>query len=537
MKLKKEKLSDYFTWVRAVWLTSKGDPLDFVQRKYLVDIYRDQYRNVIVMKSSQMGLSERLISEAVWVADQLGLNSLYAFPAQAQLQDFVQARLNPVLVNSEYLKTRVESGDEKKVEKLGLKRVGKGYIYFRGSQNAKQIITIDSDCIFLDERDRFNEDNVPFIEKRLLASELKWRREVSTPTLPGTGIHASYLKSDQRVWQVPCKYCGMYQELDFFKSVDFKKKKLRCIGCKKPIERFQKGKWVITNPKSKIHGYKVNGLYNPTVTVSDIIIKYRIAKTSGFSALQQFYNQDLGIPYEVTGQRIQVGELDACKRDYTMPLDVKGCYAGIDVGVSSHHVVVLQRKKDEKVRLVWAGTVKDFFGPLNSIESVINRYAVKISVIDKKPETTKVKELIDKFPHRIYAADYPEMKFSVQEYYKWDEIKCELRLDRTISLDYLISDIQNQRIELPKNIGMVRGFYNQLRSSVRIMDKNKRTGVERARWVEKSADHYLHALNYARLAQSRGIIGKALLDYYGKPEEGLTPGIIDWLRIHGQRIF
>jgi len=48
--------------------------------------------------------------------------------------------------------------------------------------------------VILDERDRFEERNVPYIDKRMLASKLKWRREVSTPTLPGMGIHKAYLK-------------------------------------------------------------------------------------------------------------------------------------------------------------------------------------------------------------------------------------------------------------------------------------------------------------------------------------------------------
>jgi len=536
-KLRTEKLSDYFTWVRAIWLTARGTPLDFMSRKYLVDIYRDQYPNIVYMKASQLGISERLISESVWIADQLKMNVLYTFPTQVHLQDFVQARLNPVLTNSEYLRTQIDSGEDKRVEKLGLKRIGKGYIYFRGSQNEKQIVTIDADCIIIDERDRFDENNVPYIEKRLLASKLKWRREASTPTLPGKYIHSSYLASDQRVWQIPCRKCGTWQELDFFKNVDLRKRIIRCYKCKKPLNRFVQGKWTITNPKSKIHGYKINGLYNPTITIAEIVTKYRRAQLTGFSALQQFYNQDLGLPYEATGQKIQVSELDACKKDYMIPITgLKGCYAGVDIGVEYHHVIVIE-KMPNAMRLIWAGTIKNFFGPYDSLEAIMNQYDIKLMVIDKKPETTKVKELMDKFPGKVYAVDYPMMKFSVQDYFQWDDVKFELRLDRTISLDYLISDIQNQRLELPQNINMVEDFYDHIRAEERITEKNKRTGTEVAMWIEKGADHYLHALNYARMAQLRDITGQALLDYYAKPQEGLTPSFIDWLRITGERIF
>ena len=128
------------------------------------------------------------------------------------------------------------------------------------------------------------------------------------------------------------------------------------------------------------------------------------------------------------------------------------------------------------------------------------------------------------------------MIFQVKNYFMWDDIKRELNVDRTISLDYLISDIQNERIELPGNIDSVESFYDQLRSSVRITEKNKRTGVETARWVEKKADHYLHALNYSRMAQIGIKSSQALLDYYREPEEGLTPNLVDWIRVNGMRL-
>ena len=529
-RLRKEKLSDYSSWVRAVWVNSRGKPLSFDDRPYLVGIYQDQYPNIVYTKSAQIGVSERLISEAVWLAEQRGLNSMFVTPAQSQLQDFVQARLNPVLEMSEYLRTRIED-DDIKTRKLGLKKIGRGHIYFRGSQNQKQIISVDADMVMLDERDRFVEDNVPFIDKRLLASVLKWRREASTPTLPNWGIHKAYLESDQRVWQVQCKKCKLWQEIDFFKSVDMKDKICRCVECKKPIDRLSStGRWFIQNPSSLIHGYKISGLYNPMATIPDLVKKYRKAQVTGFSALQQFFNQDLGLPYEVEGQRITVQELDACQKDYLFPFkDVNDVFAGVDVGPELSHVTVLKRKENNQFQLIWAGNVGNFFGPQDSIEQVMRVYNVKVCVIDKKPETSKVQELITMFPGKVYAAIYSTSDFSVQEYTIWDDIKFEVRLDRTISLDYLIADIQNKKLELPRNINTVSDFYDQLRASTRITEKNNR-GQNISRWIEKGADHYFHSLNYARVAQSRGVTGEALLNYYSDPEDGVTPGFMHWLR-------
>lgn len=530
-------MSDYFTWTKAVWVTARGKPLDFERRRYLVQIYQDQHPSIVYTKSSQMGLSERVLSESVWLPDQKGMNVLYCFPTQSHLQDFTQARLEPVLYASDYLASRTLEADNP-LQKVGLKRIGNGHLYLRGSQNEKQIITIDADMVVLDERDRFATDSVPYIDKRMNASTLKWRREVSTPTYPDMGVDLSYKESDMRVWEIPCPSCGEWQELDFFKNIDFKRRKVVCLKCKGIMKRFINGRWRVTNPGKEVHGYKVNGMYNPTVTVKDLIKKYKKAEQSGYSAMQQFYNQDLGLPYEIVGHGLLESELNACKRSFSFPVsgdNVEDIYAGADVGVKLLHVAVVQKLLDNRLKILWVGTVNDFFGPMNSLESVMNSYKIKRLVVDQRPEVKKVKEFMDAFPGKVYAADYPNMKFSVQDYVIWDDVKFEVKLDRTISLDYLVSDIHNQKIEFPNNIGTVVGFYEQLQSPRRVTEKNK-FGIETARWIEKGPDHFMHALNYARTAQSRGTVGKALLDYYSEPVKGLTANLVSWLKMNSRRI-
>lgn len=509
-------------------------------------------------KSAQMGLTERSLSEAIWLADIKGVNVLYCFPASSQLQDMVQARLDPVLLSSDYFRQRIgldakeegksdDKADQKMVAKMGLKRIGTGHVYFRGSQNQSQIITIDADCVILDERDRFMEENVPYIEKRLLASELSWRRDVSTPTRPGVGIDLAYQNSDKRIWQIPCESCGFWQELDFFKHVDFQRYCLRCEKCAEVMKnRLGDGRWLITNPEEKdVHGYKINGLYNPTRDIKYFIKKYRKAQISGFSELTQFFNQDLGLAYDVGGQSISPSEIDNCQRSYMLPMQVtNNTYLGCDIGSSGvHHAAVVQKLSDNKTRIVWVGTVTKFQGPFDSIESLIRTFQVKRAVVDKRPEVSRVKELMELFPLGVvFAAEYPPMRFPVGEHAVWDDVKLEVKLDRTVAIDYVVADIQNQNLELPMNIKSVEGFYEQLRAVTRITERNPRTGVEVARWEDRGADHYLHALVYARVAQSRESIGKALLDYYTEAaptdilSSPLSHGLVDWIRINGQRI-
>src|SRR3990167_3891816 len=523
-KINEEELDNYFTWVKAVWLNARNEPLDFEKHKYLVDIYQDQHPNIIYEKASQMGLSERLISESVWVCDRLSKNVLYVFPTSSQLNDFVQARLEPVFMQSDYLSriTGVLTADEKrrdnldegkKIQKVGLKQIGSAFMYLRGSQNQQQIISVDSDAICLDERDRFIQEHVPYIDKRLLHSTLKWRREASTPTFPGMGINEGYINSDQRIWMLICNFCDLEQEMDFFFNVDFDKKITICKKCKKPIDRLKQGRWVAQNPKNKeVHGYKISGIYNPINSLASLIDHYEKAQVNGFSAMQQFYNQVLGLPYEAEGKTLLTTELDACKQNYEIPFSTSDCFAGADVGERIN--VIVAKKIKNKLRYVWVGTVSNFQGPADSLEWLMDLYNVRMLMVDAKPETRKVRELIEKYPNRVMAVYYPVRKFDVQNYYVFDDFKSEAYVDRTISLDYLVADFQNEMVELPSNVKAIPEFYEQMTASIRINEINGRTKQMEARWIERGADHYNHAANYLRLASLKGATAQALLDSY-----------------------
>lgn len=537
-----DELDNYYTWVRTVWTNARGEPLDFQEHKYLVDIYKDQHPSIVYQKAAQMGLSERLVSESVWVCDRLHKNSLYVFPTSSQLGDFVQARLEPVFNFSDYLSriTGVLSKDEKeernvenkrKIQKVGLKQIRDNFLYLRGSQNQQQIISVDADATYLDERDRFIQEHVSYIDKRTLHSTLKWRREASTPTFPGRGVSESFLASDQRFWMLTCVHCGLEQELDFFLNIDYEKKITICKECKNSIRRLGAGRWVAQAPQNKeIHGYKINGIYNPRRTVEELIDTYEKAKISGFSAMQQFYNQVLGLPYEAEGRALLISELDNCTQSYTAPLVVSGCIAGADVGEKIH--VIIGKKTDKKLRIVYVGTVSDFLGPADSLENLMEKFNIQRLVVDAKPETRKVRELIARFPNRVFAAYYPTRKFDINDYFTFDDFKSEVFIDRTINLDYLISEIQNEQMELPSNAKFISGFYEQMTSSTRVTEVNPRTGQAEARWMEKSADHFLHAFAYCRIALQKGVLGQALLDSYKDDKKDFpTYSIASWANL------
>ena len=112
------------------------------------------------------------------------------------------------------------------------------------------------------------------------------------------------------------------------------------------------------------------------------------------------------------------------------------------------------------------------------------------------------------------ASYYPPRKFDIHNYYIFDDFKNEAYVDRTISLDYLVADFQNEMVELPSNIKSIPEFYEQMTASIRINEINGRTKTLEAKWVQRGSDDFFHAANYNRLASLKGATAQALLDSY-----------------------
>jgi phage terminase large subunit GpA-like protein len=300
---------DYIDWVDDYW-TSRGKPLDFKYHKYLNQIYNDQTGRdggeIVYQKSTQVGITERMISEALWLPDQQPFNSVYFFPTSSTVGDLVQERVDEPINNSKYLSDvsgRAKKLLGKQADKIGLKRMSKGFIYFRGSNALPAITSVSADAIFVDELDRMDPKSIPYFEKRLEHSSLRWKRWASTPTIHGFGINAKFIESDQNIYQVKCNHCNEWQALDFWKNVDINRVCIVCKKCKQKIEPFKlSGEWVPKFPDKRIRGYHINQLYSPRFNLEESI---KASQRFSEFEIQQFYNQNhLGLPYESKGAKL-----------------------------------------------------------------------------------------------------------------------------------------------------------------------------------------------------------------------------------------
>ena len=256
---------DFLAWAQAI-PTPRGLPLDFERFPFQPELYRafadPTVKDLVLMKGTQLGISELLLRLGIYFADTHAGTTFYVFAAAHQLADFTDSRVDALLEHSPYLRRR--SG---RVWNKGLKQFGLGRCFFRGSQAKTDLLAIDADVLLLDEYDSLNPLNIPEAEQRIGASTLALIRRVGVPSDPESGIAKLYRESDQRQWHVDCDACGETQVLTFHEHVDWDEDehgvitnvRVLCRACREQLD-VGRGRWIAAYPGRPRRGYQVHRL-------------------------------------------------------------------------------------------------------------------------------------------------------------------------------------------------------------------------------------------------------------------------------------
>jgi len=541
----------------------RGDHMQFHDKPYLLDIYKDNAPEIILQSSVQTGKSEFLIVSAHSWAER-GLQVLYVLPTTELRNLFVANRVDKLYQivphYQKMLNTATGTSDAR-----GLKHFGKsGAIFFAGSNSQTTFIEKPIDLVIGDETDRFDQSNYEKADDRMTASPYKLKYEASNPTVDKFGINARYLVSDQREWFVKCKCCNYWQRMDWFKNVvdqtDDNNFRLRdsewyegigrdifmqCVKCGNPLDRFTfNSQWVSKHPhKLKTHGYLIHQMLSSYVSIEGMWAKFQKGLTDD-TAMQVFYNSMLGATFSGKGSKVTDDVLNACKADYLMPATAEKCFMGVDVG-KKLHVVVYKLLPGEQLQLVYAGTIREF----EELDYLFARFEVITYVIDAMPETRKSIEYAKKHPGRGYVCRYHQGLEEIKKGLKDDEKGStygEVSADRTMIMDRVMSFFMQRRMVLPKNAqSLDKGdFYDQLKVPTRVYDGEK----NRYDWLG-DPDHYFHATVYALLAYIvRGefkVVGlnpnavhtKLKVPDHLNEDALFPPGTPEHLKEHYRRIF
>lgn len=475
-----------------------GEAFNLNARSPFEAIYADNSQHMAVMKSAQCGVSEYLIAYALYFPIEFRENVFYAMPAKEQVRDFVQGRVDPRIDDSTKLQELIH-----KTDNTGLKQVGLNFIYFRGSQNTRQIKTVDAGLLVLDEYDEMIQANISLMEKRLGDSKYKIIKKASTPTYFEYGIHQEYLESDQHEYFLKCDKCGKWQMPDWSlnitpaptrdksipvpDSVD-----LICSDCKAPLNRSQHGEWRAQNPGALKRGYHISKLMFEITDLKALWREFQETRN-----LQDFYNSNLGVPYASSGGKLDDQILNACREDYKIDKPTN-CTMGVDVG-DLLNVRVSQRDGSKK-RAVFIGTVKHF----EELDTLMKRFDIRRCVIDGLPETREATKFAGRFPGRVYLAYYQlndhNKTFEYKEADRVLKTPAKVNINRNRAMDETGMRFVERENVIPMDANLIPNYFDQLKApqKVKITDEN---GNEEYKYVEGNrADHYFHAEVYDDIA-------------------------------------
>lgn len=509
------KTMDFLEWALRV-PEPKSGTIDLNRFPYQRELYSAvgaDAEEVVVKKATQVGVSTYGLRWVMFHADVRQRNSLYLFPTRQQMYDFADARIKASILASDYLQGRIPPGY---VNNKGLKRIGLGYLYCRGSESPNELQGVDADCLFMDEYDDIRAENIPDAERRISGPDSAGLiRRVGVPQYPGTGLDLHYERSDQRSWVVKCPRCGHRQPVTYEANVDEERVAIVCNGqgtrtkkqrnCRAPLDLLD-GEWVAKYPDRSKIGFWIPRLIVANADLQDII---DARHSTSPTATKVHYNKDLGLAYAPEEGRLSDEAIRRAQRrelplDYMNPAVVrwnaptrKGPRTmGVDVASSRALNVVIREYANGLALPLYLGECETF----RDVAKLIDAYDVNFACVDHLPDGRLGRALGEAFPGRVWTVSYgPDSQL---DYIKPSEEDRHVSVKRTTLLDDLFDEFRHQRRLLPgENLeGLPQGYAAQLQAPIRVVETDEfdRTTV---RYENHGAADYAHAEAYEYTAK------------------------------------
>lgn len=494
----------------------------FGDKKWLEDIYKDNSRVMTIIKCSQVHITEHALC-ALFTFAQQGLRGMYVLPSKEHRRTFVKDRIDrmkdhsPLYANA--IKMFPGEGDSnvyKTIFKSGWK--------FVGSNVVTDFYEFPCDVLLFDEYDKLVQSNIPYAYDRIQDSQHQVVWKFGNPTYSGQGIHAEYLDTDQKEWHVPCEHCGHTQVLEwhthFVTEDDHGKWHLRneegnpiCEACDRPFNRLNTGEWVAQNPGAAASGYRISRLFvRKAVTRNgDILMLFkRFVKAQGnASALQNFYNNYLGVCYEHSEDKITEATLAQCMWGSTTefwPRDEKDepiqlrAVMGVDQG--KHFTCVISVVLDGELYDIHYANVARW----DDVAALEETFNVVCTVVDANGGGyAETRDFVRAKGNRWMC--YYRPKDQVKQLYDPNYNECVINTNRTEICDAMVQLLKQRRAHVPRDFRTRDGsrFFKQMLVPNRVIDVGGRPV-----WT-KGADHYFHASAYRTLAWKMSGIGDSRL--------------------------
>lgn len=486
-----------------------GDQMTFGDKLWLKAIYQDNSHKMVVIKCSQVHLTEHALCAMFTYANK-GKRGMYILPSKEHRRTFVKDRIDSLKDNCpEYAKAikknHFTEGDSNVFKTI----YGTGW-KFVGSNVKKDFFEFPCSVLFFDEYDELVQDNLPYADQRVEndPDPIIWK--FGNPTFDGTGIHAEWLKSDQKEWVVGCEHCGHKQTLDWYKHFvtkdEFDKYTLRnavgrpiCESCHKDFNRLNTGKWVAQNPGSDISGYRISRLFvYKGKKPNDILFlfnKFMDAQNNSID-LQVFHNNYLGVTFEHSDEKITEESLIKASQKYDSLIEALSndpqtprAIMGVDQG--KHFTCTISVIIDGIIHDIHHANVYRW----SDVEALEETFNVAYTVVDANGGGyAETRDFVAKKGSRWMC--YYRPKDQVKKLFDLDHAKQVVTTNRTEICDTMCNMYKNEKMGLHPDFAndCDKQFKKQMLMPNRTVDAGGRPI-----WT-KGIDHFFHASNYRMLA-------------------------------------
>jgi len=481
--------------IREEIKNEKGDPIEFDSHPFLFDIYADQAQNMTVMKAAQVGLTTCEMLKNHFDAKQYNLDIIYTLPTDGDVRVMVGGKTNRIIANNPSMLADV--ADKDSVES---KQIGGSMIYFRGTWTKKAAMMTPADRLVHDEKDSSKLDVIADYQARLQHSKFKQTHTFSHPSLPETGVHIDWLKSDQKHWFVKCPHCEHWQYLSWNTedpskmSIDFEKRAFVCKKCRSTLPDYvrREGQWVAKYPDKKWSGYWVPLLIAPWVSAGDIIDKFQDPETTD----EFFFTKILGLPYaDASSKLLRKSFSQNLTGQRYAPTTDQRVILGIDTGLRLDYVL------GDKHGLFHQADCNDY----GELDQIMKRWPKCIAFIDAGGDLIGSRAFAERWVGRVYFVYFTGDR-KKNELFTWgtkDEHGA-VTIDRNRSIQLVVDEFRTKRIPVHGTIEEWFEYWldwNHL-SKIKVLDPETNV-IKGYKWVRSGRDHRALATVCWRVGMSR----------------------------------
>ena len=479
---------DPLAWTVANNLVNEnGSPLEFHDHRFLIEPFMDNSPNQVIIKCSQIGFSTTAILKELHLAKYWGANIIHTLPTRTITKDFVKPKVDKIIALNPQINEMIGETDS-----INLKSIGGRFIYYRGTFEEGEAISVSAHVLVRDEFDRSKQDILEMYET-LLGDAKRERPDLgfiwsfSNPSIPNFGVHDLYLKSDQKVWLVKCHVCQRYQEMTWPESVNKEKGVYICKLCHNELtdEDRRMGKWVARFPDRKLSGYHISKLFVPWITAEEVI-------EASEKQPDIFYNFWLGLPY--SNPDVQVTRESIIKAIVLTKNPKTRVVIGVDNGIDKHYVI------GNQYGIFDYGMTRDWA----DIENLRNQYDA-VMVIDALPHPHYPNQLIKKYPGKVFMHWFQQdtKNIGIIRWGEGDE-RGKVVVDRTRMLDWVADEINNQKIWFNLPTHQLEPYISHWEALYRVVQENNR-GQMVPNWITAGSkpDHWCFATEMYRVGMEK----------------------------------